>query len=891
MTQVCGPTTPTHPRTHLHNLRHLICTLALAWATLISPQDRRPGGLSSPGWARQLRVLGLSNTEYPPQVVQLTNDELRSHWKWAHDHAPPELKEDMSHIATMLWHNNEGLNARIRATPDEVIAAVSSELMAICKMVKDAELSRTDQKKVTICCACGQQPMLPITNGRTSHTCAGCDLPIHTVFACPAYRVFVVEHQEGTYYCRVCAPSHSRNENLLTPTAARKQPDFQARSVSDPHTPIGTRVDAQDAIAQRLRERAAAQDVSMGGHSGGEPTLTPESSGQASNPYRIPKATPPPKEVKPEQERSHRVMISNPDNKIALDDDFVALQFHEACSDLDIPDFSEQCSAMCVGNGQTGPWLISVSPDAYQVVHSGALKSFECYTADEAEVTLRVLPCDSYGAPIRTVSKRSEPDTRHSVMKQKADDIKLLLVLNLPRRCLGKSLEAGKLESVREHIETIVKKMTGTKHGLAQGLSKNFKLKKNSLNLFLNPPLNLEDPYRLIRPLLPQLKVFPYEGDGLQPEPVTCFMPPSTAEKLKISPCCFYPPDVCISRQREGRCTVKQDEISSWRSPISRVPAAVSERNERKRARHVAEQQTEAAIDAAKAFRVSSIKKKLCKLFAEGKVGAAPPPPTIHAPHTVLASPPVRQLRMPNAPRSHLRQEAYRLCIRTFPRAHPPGTRAPHVPFHGRGGGEALPVPKPRPDVRVDARHRDVHLVKPKQYPPAHAGQTVHPTRGTTSGQRIPVQTREPEGSGVGKLHAQQGCFPRPAASPLPLPALRRNSRLARRLACGAQPREYLSRRRVHELSLHHVVPRLPTWEAPTRTPRVHRGRVARSHVAPGHCHGPTLARSLRRRRSQRLRPSLSPLRIHVDRVLWYTSNVLWLQGRLPWNIDRLCLG
>mmetsp|Transcript_5275 Transcript_5275/g.11333 ORF Transcript_5275/g.11333 Transcript_5275/m.11333 type:complete len:521 (-) Transcript_5275:621-2183(-) len=355
------------------------------------------------------------------------------------------------------------------------------------------------------------------------------------------------------------------------------------------------------------------------GHSGGEPTLTPESSGQASNPYRIPKATPPPKEVKPEQERSHRVMISNPDNKIALDDDFVALQFHEACSDLDIPDFSDQCSAMCVGNGQTGPWLISVSPDAYQVVHSGALKSFKCYTADEAEVTLRVLPCDSYGAPIRTVSKRSEPDTRHSVMKQKADDVKLLLVLNLPRRCLGKSLEAGKLESVREHIETIVKKMTGTKHGLAQGLSKNFKLKKNSLNLFLNPPLNLEDPYRLIRPLLPQLKVFPYEGDGLQPEPVTCFMPPSTAEKLKISPCCFYPPDVCISRQREGRCTVKQDEISSWRSPISRVPAAVSERNERKRARHVAEQQTEAAIDAAKAFRVSSIKKKLCKLFAEGK--------------------------------------------------------------------------------------------------------------------------------------------------------------------------------------------------------------------------------------------------------------------------------
>jgi len=122
------------------------------------------------------------------QVVQLTNDELRSHWKWAQDHAPPELKEDMSHIATMLWHNNEGLNARIRITPDEVIAAVSSELMAICKMVKDAELSRTDQKKVTICCACGQQPMLPITTVGSRPTHAPDAIYQSTPFS-PAQRI------------------------------------------------------------------------------------------------------------------------------------------------------------------------------------------------------------------------------------------------------------------------------------------------------------------------------------------------------------------------------------------------------------------------------------------------------------------------------------------------------------------------------------------------------------------------------------------------------------------------------------------------------------------------------------------------------------------------------
>ena len=26
------------------------------------------------------------------------------------------------------------------------------------------------------------------------------------------------------------------------------------------------------------------------------------------------------------------------------------------------------------------------------------------------------------------------------------------------------------------------------------------------------------------------------------------------------------------------------------------------------------------------------------------------------------------------------------------------------------------------------------------------------------------------------------------------------------------------------------------------------------------------------------------------NRVLWHSSNILWLQGRLPWNVTRLCL-
>jgi hypothetical protein len=126
----------------------------------------------------------------------------------------------------------------------------------------------------------------------------------HCSLACPALRVFATEDNEGVYYCRACAPPDSRNEKGHTPAAALKQPAFPARSISDPHTPIGTRVDAQDAIAQRLQERTAARDVSMGESSGSTSTLTPESAGPASTPYRIPKATPPPKEAAPHRRSS-----------------------------------------------------------------------------------------------------------------------------------------------------------------------------------------------------------------------------------------------------------------------------------------------------------------------------------------------------------------------------------------------------------------------------------------------------------------------------------------------------------------------------------------------------------------------------------------------------------
>ena len=189
------------------------------------------------------------------------------------------------------------------------------------------------------------------------------------------------------------------------------------------------------------------------------------------------------------------------------------------------------------------------------------------------------------------------------------------------------------------------------------------------------------------------------------------------------------------------------------------------------------------------------------------------------------------------------------------------------------GGAVAGTTPsRPAPLVHEVGAVRFVNVC---QHPPALAGPEVHSARRPTSGQRIPLQTREPKGSGVRKLHAQQGSVPSPAAPPFPMPALRRSSRLARRHACCAQSREGVSRSRMHELTLHHVVPRLPASETTVRTPRVHGRRVAHTHGAPSHSHRPTLERAFRRRRSQRLHPrSSSP----VDRVLWYPSNILWLQ-------------
>ena len=135
------------------------------------------------------------------------------------------------------------------------------------------------------------------------------------------------------------------------------------------------------------------------------------------------------------------------------------------------------------------------------------------------------------------------------------------------------------------------------------------------------------------------------------------------------------------------------------------------------------------------------------------------------------------------------------------------------------------------------------------------------------------------------------------------------------------------------------------TWKKAVRSPGPNRGRAPPPHGAPRHAYRPRVDNFVGRRRSEssiertllRLHaapppsassvlrvspPTVAPLLTFVDRVpclhvphpplgyralrvypiavpppallsyrvLWHSSNILWLQGRLPWNVTRLCL-
>ena len=912
MRGLCPPTLA-HTRT-LHACLAL-CTLAIAHAhePLATPHDQWPGGPSTPGWARQVWFMGLSKSD-PPQVDKMTSQELTQQWGSFWEARASTAYNDPGWIATAFWLSDEGRADRLRETPDEVIKAVSPTLFKKVQMVKHEE--RTTKRKVTLCAACGLCPLLPVTGGFTAHTCGGCSLPVHTTFACPVARIFANPQEEGVYYCRPCAPPTALNEQLLTPNQSLKQPDFPARAVSDEHTPVGTRADAQEAIEQRLKARMeiprtqSAQEAMEEGTTVEDPPLV----GPSSNPFR----PPPPEQPSPDApptEISH-VLVSDPSNVIQLEDDFIALQFHETCRELGVPDFSEICTAVCLGKGQTGPWLIAVSAGAAQEISDGKLKSFECYTEDGEDLTLRVLPCDSYGAPIRSAASKSQTHVRQVDQKKRSDELKILLIFHLPQRCLGKSIDDPHLTPVKQRIELIANKMIGTKHSLIQGLTPKMKMKKNALYLFLNPPTNLSDPYRAIRPQLPEFRCFPYSADGLSPEPISCFMPPSMGEKIGVRTCCFRPPSICdAAAAPSGKCTFKQEVMQRWGISPTRPNPVQEIRDQRKREREASEARAESAVSAVKALRVESIKKKLCNLFSEGKVSPTPTPPMANGALTAFCPPIVRQIELQTETRLWLRQGTHRLCLRAQHGTFGPGACAPHLPFHLVGRPAAMPVSQPRPHLRVHAGHGtddDQLMPDTPPCPRTDAGSAVLRQGRAEGEQGLPLSPWEPNGGGLREINPQQSSVYGSAGASFLLRALRIFSRLALGPTSGQRANECASRGWLHECDVRPMVPRTQTSIPPIRPIRHDRGRAPPPYGPPHHVHRSRMDYSFRHGRSQcchvcvrrrrqivspsltycnsRVYPPTSVPRLLINIVPWHSLNILWLQGRLPWNITRICL-
>ena len=893
------PTRPPHTHTRItrFSLTILACTIAATHGSNATPHDPRPGGQRKPGWAEQIWIVGLRDID-PPQVDKVTLPELTQKWRqfWETMSNDPRLNGDAGLIATAFWLHDGGFADRLRESPEDLIQVVSPELLKRIQLIKHAERSTANMQKVTLCGACGQCPTLPLVGGYSMHTCAGCAMPIHTVPACPVYMSFAIPQDEGIYYCRTCAPPTALNAQSFTPAVSRKQPIFPARAASDAHTPIGTRADARDAVEQRMHARMEAQGAAAEeGMAEVDPSSRPEleDAGPSSNPYR---PTAPPPEAPPEDKLCH-VLISEPSNRIQLEEDFIALQFHEACRDLDLPDFSDKCTAVCMRTGRTGPWLIAVHADVAQMVEDGQLTSFECFTEDGEDLTLRVLKCDPYGKPVRIAPNR--PEYRETP-KQRADDVKIVLVFNLPPRCVGMSLEDqnGHLHQVRAHIESKVKLMTGVKYDITQALTQTMKKRRNALNLFLNPPVNFADPFRHVRPHLPDLRCFPFTADGLDAEPVTCFMPPNMGVKLGLRTCCFRTPEACDAAAVDSRCTFKRDEIRKWEGP--RTQFVPDQRDDRKRAREETAARAMENIEAAKILRAESIKKKLCKLFGEGKVSPTPTPRMVRVRHGPPHPPPVRQFELQEPPRLRLREEPHPLRLRTQRGADRAGASAPHMPLHVGFRAETMPVQEPQRALRVHASNRITHrrdeYVKPDRHSPARLGPgDHHRPRWPTSEPRIPLSTGQPDRGRHGAFDSQRSSFHAKERAALPLPALRRNSRLPLGPASGPRTGDDPAGRWVHERHMRVTFPCTPSPVPPTRTIRTDRGGEPKPHGTPRHSYRPLVANPFRCRRPSGRAPrsrSSVPLVLPCLRgVLWYSSNILWLQGRLPWNVSPICPG
>ena len=212
--------------------------------------------------------------------------------------------------------------------------------------------------------------------------------------------------------------------------------------------------------------------------------------------------------------------------------------------------------------------------------------------------------------------------------RNKEDDLKIMVVINAPKRFVGRKYRDGQMEPVATPVRTAMETMKGcVDFGIvAQSKTKEVKMDKNSLNLFINPPVDRPDPYEDLRVNLHRMKFLPVKETSYHTEFTVAFMPPSTTAKIGIRGCCFRTPQVCDADMRGGVCQFKTEQLMKmgYARSIFQAPGqtANSERRDdaKKRKRKEQAASARAAMDKQRALRVAFAMGRLCQMYQRGQV-------------------------------------------------------------------------------------------------------------------------------------------------------------------------------------------------------------------------------------------------------------------------------
>ena len=581
------------------------------------------------------------------------------------------------------------------------------------------------------------------------------------------------------------------------------------------------------------------------------------------------------------------LIAGNPQNQLIISDESIALQFGEHMYDQAVPNFDEILGALCLSRGGKGPWLLSVSRLAAQVALQGDRK-WSAFSKEGSEAELTLWEADREGNKIAPVNAEREARVRESATRrQREEEIKVLIIVNAPKRFLGAQLKKRQMEPIVTAIKDVVKDVEGIQYGISQGLTPELRKPRNSLNLFLNPSTSRTDPYDTMRAALPKLKYLPIREDSYHVEPASAFIPPDTLKKIGITSCCFRSEEVCKAHQQFGGfCTFRtvQHQTMGYNASIFRGGGGGSRENagaEKKRKREAQEQEAAVAAERAKAMRVQRLLDKLCKLYKEGKVSRAHTPPT-HAEHAwshACYTHAVREgSRLPQPAQRHHCAQAHTMHVRKGSArgwGHVP-LHSGHVPLcqprRGKGGGDH----PPRRDGHGTLRRRC-----------AATGLHRDRAHGPTYGQREPEHGDQR--SRDGQLPQDTGRLPTEASQASSVRTVRRPSRLAHSVQASGG-RSWL--RTGSGMQQQRMLVPTPAVSPRPHATTVYRQRVERrahTHAHASERRGRPVAHDVppggRTSGSVRARTSRGILNDTLtDTHHWHTQNILWLEGRLPWH-------